>query len=134
MTTWLISGSAASAGGVRGGLALGLAAESGLCSDPMLMAEGAVGTGTVVWDSAPAAAMDQIKREALTANQASARKSRRARPTALIALPLELAFDFRHTCDSSQADAGDTFLQAHKLHPFRHRRTGYFRQCDECPR
>jgi hypothetical protein len=33
--------------------------------------------------------MDQIKRKALTTNQVSAGKSRRARPTALIALPLE---------------------------------------------
>jgi hypothetical protein len=44
------------------------------------------------WGSAAAAAIDQINREALTTNQASAGKSRRARPTALIALPLEPSF------------------------------------------
>jgi len=54
----------------------------------MLAADGALVPGAV-WDSAAAAAMDQINSEALTANQVSARTIRRARPTALIALPLD---------------------------------------------
>jgi len=56
----------------------------------MLAAEGAVVPGAA-WDSAAAAAIDQINSEALTTNQVSARTIRRARPTVLIALPLDIS-------------------------------------------
>ena len=71
------------------GSGIAAAGLGGLTREPMLAADGAVGAG-VVWDSA-AAAMDQINREALTTNQVSARTIRRARPTVLIALPLDVS-------------------------------------------
>jgi hypothetical protein len=43
--------------------------------------------------------MDQINSEALTTNQVSARTIRRARPTVLIALPLDVSI--RRNCASA---------------------------------
>src|SRR5581483_11067895 len=72
--------------------------------------------GTTVCSSLAAAAVDHINSEALTTPQVSATTTRRARPTARIALPLDVSIRL-------PANAGDRAPSGNKLHPIRHRGT-----------